>query len=356
MATVLPRNPTILEALAQAGSLALPGLAQGAQGRLRAQDLQTLDRFQQQQQAFGQFQQQLGVAEVARQQGLTGQQPQDAIGQVQPEFPAFVPQPQLPQLRTAFGQQLGAQQIDPLRQAQIESLQAQTAQRQPLLTQKERRGSALLEIEKTQSEIAKNRASEIASLKKASGGVLTEKDKIQTAATLRKEFNGLSDDFRKINDSFERIKAASDDPSAAGDLAIIFNFMKILDPGSVVRESEFATAENAAGVPDKIRNLWNKAVSGERIAFNRSDFVNQATNLLRSQQRVQKKLVNRYSGLARRAGVEPQNVVADVNILPQRQRNAAGGFGGIVSQPVPTRQNLTPADLDNLTLEQLQGL
>jgi len=34
--------------------------------------------------------------------------------------------------------------------------------------------------------------------------------------------------------------------------------MKILDPGSVVREGEFATAQNSAGIPERIRAKYNR--------------------------------------------------------------------------------------------------
>jgi len=46
---------------------------------------------------------------------------------------------------------------------------------------------------------------------------------------------------------------------------MIFAYMKMLDPGSVVREQEFANAQNAAGVPDQVRNAYNKALRGERL-------------------------------------------------------------------------------------------
>lgn len=48
------------------------------------------------------------------------------------------------------------------------------------------------------------------------------------------------------------------------DVAMIFAFMKTLDPTSVVRESEYATAANAGtGVPEKIWKAYNKALKGE---------------------------------------------------------------------------------------------
>jgi hypothetical protein len=59
--------------------------------------------------------------------------------------------------------------------------------------------------------------------------------------------------------------------------------MKMLDPGSVVREGEFATAQNATGVPERIQNIYNKVVSGERLnASQRNSFKGQAKKLYES--------------------------------------------------------------------------
>lgn len=172
---------------------------------------------------------------------------------------------------------------------------------------------AISELEKnlTQTVIDKNRAEAEAKLR-AGKGILTPEQKISQTNVFRKEFDALSKDFRTIRDSFERMKAATIDPSGAGDIAVIFNFMKILDPGSVVRESEFATAENAAGVPDAIRNLWNKALTGEKIAFNRDDFLKTARNLIKAQQNTQKTLIGRYTKLSNRFGLNPQDVITEV--------------------------------------------
>lgn len=159
-----------------------------------------------------------------------------------------------------------------------------------------------LERRKTEAEIRK--------LGQKEGG-LTPNEIIRSEATLRGHFDSLSADFRKIRNSYSRIQAAAADPSAAGDLAIIFNYMKILDPGSVVRESEFATAENAAGIPDKIRNMWNKALNGERIAWNRNDFVTKARQLFTSQEKIQDRRVKQYTRITNRYGLNPQNVITE---------------------------------------------
>ena len=130
------------------------------------------------------------------------------------------------------------------------------------------------------------------------------------ATKLRTEYNTLSKDFVKIRDSYQRITGSAKDSSAAGDLAIIFNYMKILDPGSVVRESEFATAQNAAGIPERIRAQYNNALRGERLApKTRADFINQARILYTGQRDIQKNLSTRYKELARAYRLDPFLVV-----------------------------------------------
>ena len=61
---------------------------------------------------------------------------------------------------------------------------------------------------------------------------------------------------------------------------MIFAYMKMLDPGSVVREQEFANAQNAAGVPDQVRNAYNKALRGERLnPAQRAEFLRSAKQM-----------------------------------------------------------------------------
>jgi hypothetical protein len=138
----------------------------------------------------------------------------------------------------------------------------------------------------------------------------TKAEIFKRAGVLRKEYNNLSKDFTKIRDAYGRIIAASRNPSGAGDIAMIFNFMKMLDPGSTVREGEFATAENSAGVTEKLRNLYNKITRGVRLTkIQREDFLDQSAGLYDSQLGAQQATITRYSRLAERAMVAPADVV-----------------------------------------------
>lgn len=68
--------------------------------------------------------------------------------------------------------------------------------------------------------------------------------------------------------------------SGPGDISFIFQYMKFLDPNSVVRENEFATAANAGGVPENVRNLFNKIQAGEILPDTvKEDFLKTASDL-----------------------------------------------------------------------------
>lgn len=165
------------------------------------------------------------------------------------------------------------------------------------------------------------------------------KEAFGNAKVLRQEFLTQSKPFKEVRDSFTRIRSVSKNPSAAGDLALIFNFMKMLDPGSVVRESEFRTAEDAKGwlgrmdkegsaVPANVRLAIQKATTGQKLLpAQRTDFLTQADNLFQSQLGNQSELENIYNGLAQRAGVNQKDVVVDFRVQPDKDapKETAGG-------------------------------
>lgn len=115
------------------------------------------------------------------------------------------------------------------------------------------------------------------------GGVLSaDPEKLfEAEQKLRKEYSAETKMFQDTQENFRKINSAED--TAAGDLSLIFSYMKMLDPGSVVREGEFATAQNAAGVPDRVVNLYNQLLNGERLnSGQRGAFKNQAKKLFQA--------------------------------------------------------------------------
>ena len=134
-------------------------------------------------------------------------------------------------------------------------------------------------------------------------------------------------DFKIVRSAYSGIREAARNPSPAGDLSLIFAYMKIVDPGSTVREGEFATAQNTAGVPDRVRNAYNRAISGERLGVaQRADFVGQAGNLYRSRLTAYERARGQYRRLAINHGLDPELVVRDLAIDETPAPAAQGGW------------------------------
>ena len=134
---------------------------------------------------------------------------------------------------------------------------------------------------------------------------------LKTEEGLRKEFNTLLKDFFLVADANARVKAAGVEPTAAGDLALIFNFMKMLDPGSTVREGEFANAQNSASVPQRVRGLYNSIVNGQRLSeVQRNDFLSRSVQLFDAALTEATKTATAFERIATDAGVNVGNVLA----------------------------------------------
>ena len=151
----------------------------------------------------------------------------------------------------------------------------------------------------------------------------------------RKEFTGQKfvKDFSDQTAAYGRILASVEDPSPSGDLALIFNFMKVLDPGSTVREGEFATAAQAGKVDDRVRNLYNRVTMGEKLTkAQRDDFAGRATNLYSGAEEQYKYQSNQYAGFAEAAGLPVDQVIPDFSYSGDRYKS-----------PLEFRRPATPA-------------
>jgi hypothetical protein len=70
---------------------------------------------------------------------------------------------------------------------------------------------------------------------------------------------------QEINQAYKQVISSLDKNNAVGDYAAAVKISKLLDPNSVVRESEVATVANATGLVDKLSNYANKIAKGESL-------------------------------------------------------------------------------------------
>lgn len=150
-------------------------------------------------------------------------------------------------------------------------------------------------------------------------------DDFSNASKLRGEITKATKDFRTIEGAYSRVQASATDPSAAGDLALIFNYMKVLDPGSTVREGEFATAQNAGGVDSKVAGLYNQVMNGKRLTdAQRGDFVTRAGKLFEGQKSLADKRTENIVAIGARFNIPREDLItANVSDLSDADLDAA---------------------------------
>ena len=97
--------------------------------------------------------------------------------------------------------------------------------------------------------------------------------------------------------------------TGAGDISLIYQYMKMLDPDTGVREGEYANAAQTGGLPERVVASYNKLVSGERLTdAQRADFVNQAGRMLQNRHAQVSRAATYTRNLAKGYGLDPDNV------------------------------------------------
>jgi len=138
----------------------------------------------------------------------------------------------------------------------------------------------------------------------------SEKPEQIKANELRDEFNALTKDFRAVQDAHTKITTTS--PTGAGDMSLLYNYVKLLDPTSVVRESEFAAAAASGSFGERVQTAVNKVMTGQRLDANlRKDFINEASNLYKAQKAGADRIKDQYTNMAKRAKLNPEDVIVD---------------------------------------------
>jgi len=135
-----------------------------------------------------------------------------------------------------------------------------------------------------------------------------EEKKFNRIDKLRSEFLGDPQikKFQEVKDSVNQIIGLSSEQTPMAGIASVFTFMKILDPGSTVREGEAASAQNAAGVPERIRNYYNQLVSGNGLSVSqRKEMADVARIVYNQRLSGYNNKANIYRGLLIEQGADP---------------------------------------------------
>lgn len=118
-------------------------------------------------------------------------------------------------------------------------------------------------------------------------------------------------DYTEMAKQFAAIQKAKDDPYKASDFDFAFGIMKILDPRSIVRESEQGQVIDSQSMSASIRGLLEGAMNGKAQLNSdaRSRLIDLASRRFDIQQSLVDSLSSQYSEKAKRYGAEPSNII-----------------------------------------------
>lgn len=116
--------------------------------------------------------------------------------------------------------------------------------------------------------------------------------------------------YQEMRSAYGQITDSLRQESPAGDLAAATKFMKLLDPGSVVRESELYLAMKASGALDRFVNYANMRINGTSLTpTQRKDFQSLADQLFSTAANTYNTKRNEYAELATQYGLNPGRAV-----------------------------------------------
>ena len=127
---------------------------------------------------------------------------------------------------------------------------------------------------------------------------------------------------QEVQAAYSQIKESLKLASPAGDLAGATKIMKILDPGSVVRESELGMAMAASGLMDRMVNYAQMTLSGQKLTpTQRKDFQTLADALYSESVKQYNAKRGEYKGIADR------NQLPEADVIGSEAKPANVGWG-----------------------------
>lgn len=134
----------------------------------------------------------------------------------------------------------------------------------------------------------------------------------------RKEFynHAYVANYRKLIPHYEDLVSQVTSGSPADDLAIIFRFMKLLDPRSTVRESEQASVQQLGGIPAWAGAFYNQVVGAGSLTDVQRNFIlktsrdifNQAKRNYENVSQQTTERIDRYGNMDVRNIIEPLGI------------------------------------------------
>lgn len=160
---------------------------------------------------------------------------------------------------------------------------------------------------------------------------------------LRKEISNdpIIKEYHIVDQAAKKVQASANVPEnsterPAADVALLFAYMKLLDPTTGVKEGEVALARDTENIPNKVRNAYNSALTGQKLSPDiRKGMEQHSRTLFSTHQGKAKETQKFYTDIAGKYGLDPKYLFQTVADNPIKVPNKQGNVD-VASLPVWT--------------------
>jgi len=137
-------------------------------------------------------------------------------------------------------------------------------------------------------------------------------------------------DYSDMKSAFGQVVSSLSQGTPIGDVAGATKVMKLLDPGSVVRESELGIAMAASGRMDRLNNYFSNMMTGQKLTpTQREDFKALSNELYAAAGDAYNKKRQEFQGFGQAYGFKNLDAALGAPAsIPSIMRGGAGGGGG----------------------------
>lgn len=134
----------------------------------------------------------------------------------------------------------------------------------------------------------------------------------KAALSFQKDFRDATKASYSRAAAYNAMLEASKDPSAKGDLTMVYSLVKAYDPESVVREGEIDLLAANRSVPDRIKGYAQRLATGQSLLpHERQDMLEQARTLSFTDYKRSRNDIRAFRDNAGRLGLDPELYAPD---------------------------------------------
>ncbi len=159
----------------------------------------------------------------------------------------------------------------------------------------------------------------------------------ENEANLKKMFSGepIYKDFADMQSAYKQVQSSLKQENPIGDVAAATKIMKLLDPGSVVRESELGIAMAATGKMDRLQNYVQNWTQGTKLTpAQRQDFQNLSNELYAAAGQTYNQKRNEYADFGAKYNLDASKALGAPAKIPSVMTGSGSTSDGQQRKPL----------------------